>query len=371
MSAAKKPLSTIVQLAAAASFALATVAAAMAQDRAARPGDEQSGQPAAAQPAPPQSQGAESQGPSQRAASTRAADDQRAPDQAEGPIITDADRVRWLAAKLQNVAALDEFAAKRISNRQVSQFAENATRQLKQQAALLEQAAEQRSQEAWVAAREQGQSDQAQAEPDLSETIEDIGEAVRGRMQQRADRRENAAAAQASNVQEAADRSADGDKVADNDDARRRRVRERLGVLLPAVREELPELLALLGEAIEDEGSGPAAWVGHQNRVDERILQAKQDELARYDGDRFDQAYLGMRLVTAIEVKAASEVVAQNTDQTLHELLAGTAELLQQQAGQCRQLMDQQYQSRPRVAAGSDDHAAQHDGDAANAAERK
>ena len=264
-----------------------------------------------------------------------------APDNA-GNILTDADRTHWQAAKLR------QFAVEKTSGQEVRSFAKESAETLHQQATLLEQAAK------GHAALRPATADSARSasDTDLSETGEEIGEAVRERLRQRAERRggELAAGDTPAIVEddpELTDRR-------DRDNARRERLlagrgdreaaRERLRVLLPALREELPDLFEVLGEAVEDETVGAAAWVDYQRKVAERVLAAKQEELQRYQGQEFDQAFLGMALVEAIELEAVAATVAQQAAPTLQEVVNATARQLREQAETSRTLMEQTYQ---------------------------
>mgnify|MGYP006969373580 CR=1 FL=1 len=215
-----------------------------------------------------------------------------------GLLLTDADRVSWLAAQLEDAAELNAYAVERLSDSKVEDFAKQNSDHLKQQATVARQAAVQRSDAAWQASRAH-----AEDAPDLSDTIGEIGDAVRDRLRERAasdNRARPAFEGQAGNREAVdarlANRRADRDDrnlAQPNSDSsrleRRRSARERLGVLLPAVREELPEMLEMLAEAIEDESTDTAAWVDHQTKIADRILEAKKEELARYrSGERFD-----------------------------------------------------------------------------------
>lgn len=272
------------------------------------------------------------------------APDQSVPDNARN-ILTDADRVLYLAAKLAHAAELREFAAEHAQNQEVKQMAQQAAQVLEQHATLLEQAASQHA-----ALRPAGQRAAGATDPDLSETVEEIGEAVRERLRQRAERRGEQDALEEPELtddsREADSRRARGDRR-DNrlvGGADRDARRERLRVLLPALREELPDLFEVLGEAVEDETVGAAAWVDYQQKVAQRVLQAKQEELNHYDGREFDQAALGMMLVEAIELQAIAKTVAEQATPSLKEIIGTTVGQLRAQAEESRQLMEQAYQ---------------------------
>lgn len=281
---------------------------------------------------------------------------QSSPDNAQN-ILTDADRVLYLAAKLEHAAKLRTFAAQRAQSDRVKAVAQQSAATLNQQATVLRQAAEQHA-----ALRPETQQAVGAQDPDLSETVEEIGEAVRERLRQRAERRgEELAQEDDAQVDAVADVEIDepaldddGRRAVNRRDTRRERLadgrgdrdarRERIRVLLPALREELPDLLEVLGEAVEDETVGAAAWVDYQQKVADRVLQAKQAELERYQGKEFDQAVLGMLLVEAIELEAVAKTVAGQATPSLQQLLQTTTDQLRQEANESRDLMQKQYQ---------------------------
>jgi hypothetical protein len=121
---------------------------------------------------------------------------------------------------------------------------------------------------------------------------------------------------------------------------------DRVRVLLPALRKHLPEILELVGEAIEDGSSdGDTAWIRFHARAADQVARARQRELQQYRDDEFDAAYLGMALVASLDLGAKAEIVGRSSEGTVRNALDNIAADLDRDVREARRLMDQQYSS--------------------------
>lgn len=116
--------------------------------------------------------------------------------------------------------------------------------------------------------------------------------------------------------------------------------RERLQRILPALRANLPEVVDLVTDAIE-EGAEPAtlAWLELERQQTQRYAQSVQDELARYRGQALDRAYLGYELLTNLRLASALELVQQRAGPELRPVLDEGLQTLNNLSRQTRQLM--------------------------------
>jgi hypothetical protein len=271
-----------------------------------------------------------------------------------------AGQVRWLANRFSSAAELSRFAAEQTKDAGTQQFAQQHSQSLRRLANVLNQFAD-------VQAKSLSSATDPNS-PDFSETVEDIGQAVQTRLQQRAARDvpqdtpadtptgDRSSAFETPNSDtvgpiepdDRMDEDADGAERANGrilDRIRQREGREgtardRLRVVLPALRENLPEVLELVAQAVEEEVEvgGTAAWVERQSEISNQVVQAKIKELQQYQGQSFDQAYAGMALVDTLELQAATRVIANSSTPEVQQLLANVPDQLQNFLQQSRRI---------------------------------
>lgn len=261
--------------------------------------------------------------------------------------LTNSDRAAWLAAKFQAAAKLNDFAAQRIKNQELEDFAQRTANQLDDTAQQLQLV---------VSGDDATNSRGASAnQPDLSETVKDIGQAVQDQLDKRAARRDSSANAQ-SDAAQAASPQRDVTTGESSDAWRENRsrlearasaggdgsARDRVRVLLPALREELPEVVSLIAEAIETDNSKNSAWLRQEADIVNRVLAAKKEELGKYRGEELDQAYLGMLLATCLELKVEAQVVAEQTGDQVGRTLADVPQELTNTMRDARRMMEEQ-----------------------------
>ncbi len=251
-----------------------------------------------------------------------------------------AQAIAWLADQYATAAELHQFAGERVKNEAVSRYAKHSAMLAEQAAGKLEQVANRLNQT--VPPVETGAEDGQ----DLSETVGEIGQAVQQRLEARAVKREPSQpptlrnrVATEDEQQEA--RRRDGRLLDRVGDAPEGTARDRLRVVLPALRKNLPAILALVAEAIEDDGAGEnAQWLKQQQQITDHVLKAKQDELAQYEGRELEQAYLGLALVSNLELRAATQTLADGTNTELQDVVSDMPKQLLQSMTEARQLME-------------------------------
>lgn len=249
--------------------------------------------------------------------------------------------ISWLADQYATAAELHQFASRRVKSEAVSRYAKHSATLAKQTADRLAQEANRLNQSVASVEKAAGNS------PDLSETAGEIGQAVQQRLQARAAERERtevraARKPVATEHDDQGEGRRDGRLLDRVGEAREGTARDRLRVVLPEFRRNLPDILALVAEVIEDDGAGEdAQWLEQQRQIADGVLKAKKHELTQYDGVELEQAYLGLALVSNLELRAATQTLAGGADSKLQDVVTDVPQQLAQSMTEARQLMEQ------------------------------
>lgn len=129
-----------------------------------------------------------------------------------------------------------------------------------------------------------------------------------------------------------------GDERGDNGTARRR-----LRDALPLLRENLPEILDAVSEAI-DSGQSPRGGVGllsFRREVGEKFATSIIEEMRRGPAPYLDAAYLGFETAALLELRDMLSVAKEYVDRDLEELFDRSIQITERQLQQARQLMEE------------------------------
>lgn len=124
--------------------------------------------------------------------------------------------------------------------------------------------------------------------------------------------------------------------------ARDNRVRDLMRDALPVIRQNLPEILDVLGEVAEDAGGEPSslALMQLQREISQNLTTRINDELSRTPG-AFDQGYLGYELVAHDRMISAIQVAKQYASPSLRSVLEQQLVPLNGQLLEARRLMQE------------------------------
>jgi predicted outer membrane protein len=278
---------------------------------------------------------------------------------------------RWLVTDQRLHSEISTFAQQRAHNPQVKQFATSVAQSHSDLLQRLQQ----------LAAVTPGAAQQA---GQLDETLQDLGETLQGRLQQQPLARD-AARARRQEIREERledqeareerpdrrllnrldrDRSDDSradDESNDVDQPLRDQIRERREERLETaedrealrderrqalrgfLRENLPEVLDVVGQALEEEAQQTvnSPWLRFHQQLGQQKSASLREELGRYQGADFDQAFLGYQILAHIEMIDSLKLAQQTATEQLRQTLADGILSAEEHLQNARQLMQQ------------------------------
>jgi predicted outer membrane protein len=185
------------------------------------------------------------------------------------------------------------------------------------------------------------QRNDADRRADRDEGSNDGQRRLRDQIEQRREERQEAVEERRDERQEAID---------ERQDLREQRRQDLRGFL----RDNLPEVLDVVGEAIQAEAQQTvnSPWLKVEQQLGERQAVTLKEELGRYQGAEFDQAFLGYQILAHIRTIDAFKLAQQSASDELRQALADGITTVQGQLQQARLLMEQLARdgnSRPRA----------------------